>query len=130
MAKPKRKNLLVQNSYLERKVLDFAKPRLLVPLTLTKTIADARLYRPQPQIKRDNYLKKLVVLQSYLKSQKRPSGLTQGPFRAFNNPSLAIRMATCQSRHTRKEVLHALKRTGKGSGSKPRRHSWKSAIKC
>lgn len=46
---------------------------------------------------------------------------------AFEAPT---RLAVCIRRSQRREVLHALRKTGKGSSRKPRRRSWMSEISC
>lgn len=48
------------------------------------------------------------------------------PTREFAHPP---GVAVCIRRKTRREVLHALRKTGKG-GSKRRRFTWKSFVKC
>lgn len=42
----------------------------------------------------------------------------------------ARNVIVCVRRKERREVLHALRRTGSGSGRGPRRISWKSSIGC
>lgn len=39
-------------------------------------------------------------------------------------------VAVCVRRKTRREVLHALKRTRGGAGAKKRTYNWKSFVKC
>lgn len=47
---------------------------------------------------------------------------------SFGDPSL---VAICLRRQRRREVLHAYRRTGKGSGrNKKRRRTWHSSISC
>lgn len=48
------------------------------------------------------------------------------PSRGFAHPP---GVAVCIRRKTRREVLHALRKTGRG-GSKKRRYNWKSFVKC
>lgn len=40
------------------------------------------------------------------------------------------RLAVCVRRQERKEVLHALRRTGKGARSPRRRRTWLSSVSC
>jgi hypothetical protein len=41
-----------------------------------------------------------------------------------------LRLKTCQNRNTRKQVLHALNKTGKGSGNASPKFTQLSKIKC
>ena len=47
---------------------------------------------------------------------------------AFQNPRLDP-VTTCVRRKTRRQVLHALRRTRRGGGGRPRR-TWRSLVKC
>lgn len=42
----------------------------------------------------------------------------------------ASRVITCVRRKVRKEVLHALRKTGGGGGRKPPRFRWQSRVRC
>lgn len=72
-----------------------------------------------------------TTLQPQTKSQSRASwlGLKFSDVQSLNFTQPKY-VATCIRRHERKEVLHALGKVGKGSGSKFRRRNAKSNVRC
>jgi len=127
MAKSHRSRTL-QNSIqqtLKRDILiPIAKPRLL---SISKPLTDNRLYRPEQTIKREALLRKITTLRAF-----KPSNQYKNSLQALSiAPDVQqIRRATCIRRSIRQRVLHALKKTGRGSGQKPHKITWKSRVKC
>lgn len=64
-----------------------------------------------------------------LSDPKRPSRLYDPTTAriAFSDP---LTVTECVRRRVRREVLHALKKTGRGSGGGKKRRTWRSMIKC
>lgn len=98
--------------------------RPLIRTVLTDTLSPRRGTRTHLDLMRR------AVLRS-----RSPSPWTPGPLRDFG-PDVYVekvplqRTTTCARRTIRKEVLFALGRTGSGSGSKTRRRTPESKVRC
>lgn len=86
-------------------------------------VEDRRQYHPAGQYRPASSPRKAVAPTSIAKR----SAMSVGhPYRVFNAPS---HVAICVRRKVRDEVLHALGKTGRGSGRPRRRTQW-SNVKC
>lgn len=111
-----------KNNRTQRDTRSIATRSVLVP----SPISDLRLFTPDPYISakdlRGRPAYRLDVPRSVSPSPRRlPSGV------AFASPQ---NMMICVRRKTRKQVLHALKKTGAGSRKKIRRRNEWSDIRC
>lgn len=96
-----------------------------------RELEDRRDYHPQGKSRdpRSTYRSDTrLIVAPIKKALKRPKGSKLViPFRT--SFSVAKRVSLCVRRHQRREVLFALKRVAKGSGSRKIRNQW-SEIKC
>lgn len=115
-------------TYQKRNIINpslIAKPRLLH--TIPTTINDNRQYQPPQKLKRAALLRKLAIIQP----RRQPQTTKKGIYAFSSLPEVkSIRLETCQKRSIRQSVLHALKKTGSGTGRNPHKITWRSHIKC
>lgn len=98
--------------------------------TVLREIEDRRLYDPlqdaRPARGLSHYASEIGI-KPYKRNVVRPkAALTPDVFR-FNKP---VSVAICVRRKQRREVLFALKRTGKGSRRRRRRRNYYSEVSC
>lgn len=120
----------LSNQNIQRNIFNVAKPsRLLVPSPIVKSQFDGRLYKPAVTQKMQTDLRRLLYMRQSLVSNT-SKNFTGSPLSRLKVKTDPLRRSICQSRHTRRSVLHALKKTGSGGGKKHRRRTWKSSVKC
>lgn len=117
----------------QREIINtFATPRVLLPLTIANVIAKQRLQNALQQTDKRFY--NPTKINRPLTLRKTPArtnrnllrGIYDSPFRILDPKQTGI----CIRRKQRRQVIFALKRTGKGSGSKRRRYTNHSNYQC
>lgn len=91
-----------------------------------KTGAPARLQLRDP-INASQRNKAKRFWDRLLREGRRSTSLQTKAKIGFNEPE---RVLTCVRRQRRKEVMHALRKTKRGAGSKRRRYTWRSQLSC
>jgi len=95
---------------------------------------DNRFYQPAQKIQANKTLRRLTALTAYrLRNAVSPKTPSKPSIRAivpFSHQINTLRRVICKTRTMRKQVLHAMKKTGKGARKNPRRLTWKSEVKC
>lgn len=91
---------------------------------------DRRLYHPLDDVRPAKGLSKYasqITVTPYKRNKARPKAAPTPDVFRFNAPQ---KVAVCVRRKTRREVLFALKRTGKGSRRRRRRRNYYSEVSC
>lgn len=95
--------------------------------TLLTTIDDGRAFDFGPDTRPARLFSGLSASVDVTPAPKKQNGRSRVPYQlAFNAPQETL---VCVRRSRRRQVLHALKKTGKGGQRKPRRSRW-SDYKC
>lgn len=141
MARSKGRTRSSKSNFLQpsAKPLTFAKPIRLprltqLPSVTLKTIEDRRTHYPDPYTRPAASLprsaSRLVVSPNVNKPYVKTKPTHPGAIPTGVSFAVPDRVAICVRRNRRKEVLHALKRVGKGSGRSKRRKSRFSGVSC
>lgn len=91
---------------------------------------DRRLFHPLDDVRPAKGLSKFasqITVTPYKRNRVRPKAAPTPDVFRFNAP---VKVAVCVRRKTRREVLFALKRTGKGSRRRRRRRNYYSEVSC
>jgi len=94
-------------------------------------VEDRREYHPLGPVRPAKTLSGHSVKPVQVKKMKK---MPRGKTRLFLSPKVQfeapLKTVICVRRKRRKEVLHALKKTGGGRGRKPPRRNWYSDVSC
>lgn len=131
----KRRNNRSRQERMQRDVIPIATPRVLRPLIIHKLINQIEAHHGSAPTTHTQDRRRYQPAR--VAPVKTPSGLvarlaTNRPGKLYENPWAIVRprnLALCERRKARREVLHALRRTGKGSRAK-RKYTATSELKC